>query len=384
MGSTPTDRVHESFRGATDLGGQPGIVLRGPGYQSALHPRDFKRQPEFRRRESPGDAELLRVCRRPRDQRHRGLGMRIGIDGGFGFWPTTGEVFGVTGIGTLEWNTISVIDSCQVSRAGKHSYSSTGTFATGFTVYRNDMATLGPGAVFSGAWTHFVDFTSQQASGSAYSIYDGCSTINGVSNVAAPGGTDPPASYQSFTAHNDGYYYQFAGRKFINNSFLGSTTLMGGGDTRAVVSANNTFDLISAYFGTWSSTNDTLRTLPPELALNVVANLINPTIIAGSTYVGHLPSLSGVLSITGGTIDMSGANFYSSSWNRAGPVNFRITGTTIKAANNAIFGLVDHWADTDTFTVSGASFIGSPAWGLFGEYNRLPLPNRGNGPETRE
>ena len=54
-----------------------------------------------------------------------------------------------------------------------------------------------------------MDYTSYAGAGSACSIYDGCSTVNGVSNLWTPGGGDPTgnlgaAGYTAFLAHNNG------------------------------------------------------------------------------------------------------------------------------------------------------------------------------------
>jgi len=123
-------------------------------------------------------------------------------------------VFGQAGLGVGEWLDISVIDLCLVSRAGRHSYSNVGNAATGLTIMRNDVATFGPGGVFPGAWSHFVNYTAYAGNGTAYSIYDGCSTINGVSNLWTAGGSDPAgnAGYIAFLAHNNGIGTSFAGR----------------------------------------------------------------------------------------------------------------------------------------------------------------------------
>jgi hypothetical protein len=71
-----------------------------------------------------------------------GIALRIGGDGGFGFDPLTGQANGINGIGSGEWNNISIIDSCQWSRAGKHTFSAVGSnqIAIGFVVFRDDRA----------------------------------------------------------------------------------------------------------------------------------------------------------------------------------------------------------------------------------------------------
>jgi hypothetical protein len=298
-----------------------------------------------------------------------GLAYKIGIDGGFGFKPTTGEAFGFSGIGTTEWDSISVIDSCQVSRAGKHSFESVGNQASGFAVYRDDTATLGPGGVFVGYWTHFVDFSGQPAPGSAYSIYDGCRTVAGVANVDAPGGTDDVAGgYQSFTSHNGGGLFQFAGRTFINCSFEGASTI-GNQATAVVTSTGNRFgDVTSLYYSTWTSTNDTFETRLPLVDQGATATFNQATITAGSDYNGVLANLSGTVTFNGGTIDLSGADGYSGAWARDGSVALRLNNVTLKGESSG-FGLLNYWQDTDTFSATGLNYVGDPSWTLFANYN---------------
>jgi hypothetical protein len=301
-----------------------------------------------------------------------GLAYKIGIDGGFGFKPTTGEAFGSSGIGTSEWDAISVIDSCQVSHAGKHSFESVGNLATGFIVYRDDTATLGPGGVFVGFWTHFVDFSGQSAPGSAYSIYDGSRTVAGVANVNAPGGADDVVGgYESFITHNAGGADQFAGRTFLNNSFAGGTNV-GGPETTAVVSTGNTFgNVVSDFAAAWASTDDYFGARLPYIA-GGSAVLTDATIVSGAEYTGVTATLAGDVTFDGGTIDLSGANGYTASWERAGPVSLRLNNVAVKGLDSPTFGLVDHWADTDAFSATNVSFTGSASWSLFGEYNGGP------------
>ncbi|HEX4590785.1 MAG TPA: dockerin type I domain-containing protein, partial [Gemmataceae bacterium] len=159
-----------------------------------------------------------------------GVALRIGGDGGFGFDTTSAQAAGLTGVGSAEWGNISIIDSCQWSRAGKHTFSAVGNLSSGLTIFRNDRAEEGPGAVFIGYWTHFVDYTSFSGTGSIMTIYDGDSTINGWANVDLPGGSDADPTYLSLIAHSNDSTQSFSER-LIENCNFGGTISLGGPET---------------------------------------------------------------------------------------------------------------------------------------------------------
>jgi hypothetical protein len=310
-----------------------------------------------------------------------GMASHISVDGGFGYLSTDPNVvYGNSGLGIGDWDEISVIDSCVVSRAGRHSFSTVGTLAIGFTIMRNDVATLGPGGIFPGAWSLFVDYSAYAGIGSAYSIYDGCSTINGVSNVGAPGGSDPTGNlgvqpYLSFFAHNNGIGMQFAERLIENCVFRGMSSLKGA-ETAQLITRSNTFgDAASASFGTWTSTNDTFQTQVPAIQ-TASATFTSPIMVPSGAYAGASSTISGTVNINGGIMNLSGGDFYTTAWTRSGPLRLTISGTNITLfPPNTTYGLVYLFTDTDSFTMTGGANVnGSPDIALLGSYNGSPTP----------
>ena len=163
----------------------------------------------------------------------------IGGDGGFGFNPLLSTAVGTAGIGSSQWNDISMIDSCLWTRAGTHTFSAVGNQATGFVVFRDDTAEAGPGQVFVGYWSHFVDYTAFSGIGSNMSIYDGDVTVNGWENVDAPGASDAVPIYQSLISHSNDSTPSFSFR-LVENCNFGGTVSLGGPETAMAQMQNTT------------------------------------------------------------------------------------------------------------------------------------------------
>jgi hypothetical protein len=305
-----------------------------------------------------------------------GMALRIGGDGGFGFDPTTSVAEGANGIGSGEWGAIAVIDSCEWSRAGKHTFSAVGNLGAGLVIFRDDVAEQGPGGVSPGNWSHFVDYTSFAGTGTIVSIYDGCSTVDGWQNVDAPGGSDANPGYTALIEHTNGFNTAFAQRLLMNCTFNGIASI---GTTTAAVQATN-----CNFNGGVAS--DALVTLInggsigyhlPSLggSTSSVSTLNGVNLQPGTVFVGgpqFSSQLMGRVNLVGCNLDLADGNIYSTAWGRVAPLTLTMTNCIVSMNFNAAYGLVYSWQSSDTLSITGSTFTGNRFWPLFINYNNNP------------
>jgi hypothetical protein len=285
---------------------------------------------------------------------------RIGGDGGFGFDPTTGEAQGANGIGSGDWTETSVIDSCQWTRAGKHTFSAIGNSGYGFVVFRNDTAEEGPGGVFVGYWSHFVDYTSFSGTGSAMSIYDGDKTVNGWANVNAPGGSDVYPTYQALIAHSDDTTLAFSRRLIENCNFAGMVSL--GGPETAVAEMRDSFVagpmVTTAVMTTIDRTKGEYR-LP--IFDGETATVTDSIFVPGTAYQSQPGDMQGTVTFNRCTIDLTQGNNYSTAWLRTAALTLTITNSVILNHQNDYYGLVNGVHPSDSFDIDHSLIQGSTA-----------------------
>jgi hypothetical protein len=287
----------------------------------------------------------------------------IGGDGGFGYDPVTMEAQGAAGIGSGEWLDTSIIDSCVWSRAGKHTFSAVGNLGNGFAVFRNDVAQQGPGAVFVGYWSHFVDYTSFSGVGSIMSIYDGCQTVDGWAYVNAPGGTDANPEYAGLIAHSNDGTPAFSER-LIENCYFRGALVLGGPETSLAILRDST---VSGALSSYTLTSVVERCkleyrLPTFMGSD--ATITDCTIVSGQ-YYGNPAFIRGNVTFDHCTIDLMQGWVWASSWWRQGPLNLVIRNSTILNSNNEAYGLICHSGPIDTVTLDHDTIEGSPdSWML--------------------
>jgi hypothetical protein len=297
-----------------------------------------------------------------------GLAYKIGGDGGFGFDPTTGEAQGLNGIGSGEWNDISVIDSSLWTRAGKHTFSAVGNQAQGLVVFRNDTAEEGPGGVFVGYWTHFVDYTSFSGAGSAVSIYDGDKTVNGWANVDAPGGSDALPTYLALIAHSDDTTHSFGLRLIENCNFAGSLSL--GGPETALAEMRDSVVAGSLVTTAAVTTIDRskLGYAMPEFD-GGSATLTDCILVPGTSYTSQPFAIQGTVVLNRCTIDLTRGVNYSTAWLRTAALNLSITNSVILGRPNAFYGLVYDALSSDSILIDHSVVQDSSGDALVRNYN---------------
>jgi hypothetical protein len=302
-----------------------------------------------------------------------GLALRIGGDGGFGFDAASSQAMGDSGVGSGEWGGIAVIDSCTWSRAGKHTFSSVGNLGAGLVVYHNDVATQGPGRVFVGYWSSFVDYSAFTGTGSIVSIYDGCSTIDGWANVNAPGGSDADSTYTAILEHTNGNNTAYAQRILNNCVFRGSSSI---GNNTAVVQATNCIfkGALSSDAATTFITGGFIGDHMPEFGMYrpTTATLTGVTIRPGTAFTGgptFASGLGGSITLNNCTIDLTAGNVYSTAWGRSSSTSLTIVNSTILLIPNYGYGFVTGWLSSDSFHMTGTNLTGSSYWPLFMNYN---------------
>jgi hypothetical protein len=274
----------------------------------------------------------------------------IGGDGGFGVDPVTGQAEGTAGIGSGEWESISVIDSCQWSHAGKHTFSAVGNYSDGLVIFRNDVAEEGPGGVFVGYWSHFVDYSSYTKPGFVVTIYDGDSTVNGLAYVDRPGGTDANPEYGVFESHGgDGTAQPFAYRLFENCNFAGSISLGGLETTTAELRDS----VVAGPLGTAALSTVIVRS---RLGYRMpgfdgqTATITDSIIAPGSLFVGAPRDIQGNVTFNRCTFDLTAGRVFGTAWTRTAPFNLSINNSVILNQQNTAYGLVVGGLPTDSFT----------------------------------
>jgi hypothetical protein len=297
-----------------------------------------------------------------------GLAYKIGGDGGFGFDPTSSQAQGGAGIGAGEWNDISIIDSCQWSRAGKHTFSAVGNAADGFAVFRNDTAKEGPGKVFVGYWTHFVDYTSFSGTGSAMSIYDGDSTVDGWANVGTPGGSDADPTFLALIAHSNDSTHAFSER-LIENCNFGGTISLGGPETASAVMRDT---VVGGTFVTAAATSTVDRSrvdyrLPSFDG--AAATVTDSIFVPGTLYMGGAADMQGTVTLNRCTLDLTQANDYSTAWARTAPFTFAVTNSVLLNRQNTSYGLIDGALHTDTIVIDHSLIQGPSSYILLHNYD---------------
>jgi hypothetical protein len=298
----------------------------------------------------------------------------IGGDGGFGFDPTTSQAQGINGIGSGEWNDISMIDSCQWSRAGKHTFSAVGSnqTSTGFVVFRDDTAEEGPGGLFVGYWSHFVDYSGFSGTGSMMSIYDGDVTINGTANVDKPGGSDADPTYQALIAHTDDSTQAFSERLIENCNFGGSLSL--GGPETAFADMRDT--VINGTFST-SATASTIERCKVGYRLpsfdGITATVTDSIFDPGFLYTSTPGGIQGTVTLNRCTLDFTHGLEFSTAWSRTAPVIFQLTNSVILNRENVYYGLVGGAQYSDTISIDHCLIQGPSADTLIRNYgNNAP------------
>jgi hypothetical protein len=301
-----------------------------------------------------------------------GEALRIGGDGGFGFDPVSSQAFGVSGVGSAEWNDISMIDSCQWARAGKHTFTAVGNDAFGLVVFRNDTAEEGPGMVFVGYWSHFVDYTSFSGVGTAMSIYDGDVTVNGWANVGTSGGSDALRNYQALIAHTNDATQGFSERLIENCNFGGYISL-GGPETALAVMRNS---VISGTFSTYATKSTIDRSwigyrLP--IFAGTTATMTDCILVPDASYTSEPGGLQGTVTLNRCTLDFTNGNEFSTAWLRTAPVTFRLTNSVILNRQNVYFGLISGAPYSDSITLDHCLIQGPSGFFLTRNFaNNLP------------
>ncbi len=294
----------------------------------------------------------------------------IGGDGGFGFDPTTSQAAGTAGIGSGEWNDISIIDSCEWSRAGKHTFSAVGTQADGFVMFRDDTAEEGPGAVFVGYWTHFVDYTSFSGIGANMSIYDGDVTVNGWANVDAPGGSDANPSYLALISHSNDSTESFSER-LIENCNFGGTVSLGGPETALAIMQDTTIGGALVTDAATSIINRSKMEYRLPSFDGATAIVTDSIFVPGTFYTGAPGDMQGTVTLNRCTFDFTQGNNYSTAWTRTGSVTMSITNGVILDIQNEFYGLVSNVLPTDSITIDHSLIQGSPAFFLVQDYDNV-------------
>ena len=290
----------------------------------------------------------------------------IGGDGGFGYDPANAQqAQGQPGIGSNDWNDISIIDSCQWSRAGKHTFSATGgtDAATGFVVFRSDTASEGPGGVFVGYWSHFVDYTGFSGIGSAMSIYDGDVTVNGSANIDAPGGTDADPTYLALIAHSNDATPAFSHR-LIENCDFGGTLSLGGPETVLAEMRNTVVAVAADTFAITTMIDRSTFTYRLPGFGGGTAIVTNSVFAPHTLFTGTPRNLQGTVTLDHCTLDFTHGVFYSTAWTRTAALSFSLTNSVILNENNVVYGLIDAAQHTDSITVDH-SLIQGPTGFIF-------------------
>jgi hypothetical protein len=298
-----------------------------------------------------------------------GMALRIGGDGGFGFDPTSSQANGSNGVGSGEWGAIAVIDSCEWSRAGKHTFAAVGNFGAGLVIFRNDVATEGPGGVFFGYWSHFVDYTSYAGAGSIVSIYDGCSTVDGTANVDAPGGSDALPYYLAFLEHTDGGNIAFAQRILTNCVFNGATSV--GGNTAVVKATNCIFN--GDFNSTAVLTSVDGGSMGFELpflggSTQSISILTGVTLRPGNLFTStprNNAALIGTITLQNSVIDLAAGNNYAAVWDWSYPSSLTLMDCTVQMANHSFYGflyVVGASLPPNPLRISQSAFTGDASW----------------------
>jgi hypothetical protein len=297
-----------------------------------------------------------------------GLALNINGDGGFGYYPTTGDAFGVEGIGSGEWLDITVIDDCTWARAGKHTFAAVGNYNSGLTIFHDDTAEQGPGGIFVGYWSHFVDYTSYSGTGSIMTIYDGCQTLNGWQLINTPGGTDDNPGYSAFIAHSNDATESFAERLFENCHFRGGVSL-GSLETQLAVMRDCTVDG-SIGSSAVESVVERCKIGYRMPSFTGGSALVTDCIIVGGHYYGYPPYIQGSVVFDRCTFDLASNGWsWADSWYRIGPLDLTIENSVILDINNYGYGLIYDFAPSDTVTLDHDVIQGSTDWLMLGGYN---------------
>jgi hypothetical protein len=297
-----------------------------------------------------------------------GIALRIGGDGGFGFDSVTGEAQGINGVGSGEWGNISIIDSCEWSRAGKHTFSAVGNLSSGLTVFHDDTAEEGPGGISIVYWTHFADYTSFSGTGSIMTIYDGDSTVNGTANVDRPGGSDADPTYLALIAHSNDATQSFSER-LIENCNFGGTVSLGGPETALAIMQDT---VLGGTFVTTAGTSIVNRTkvgFRMPIFDGNTAIVTDSIFVPGSQYTSEPSGIQGTVTLNRCTLDFTHGDIYSTAWTRTGAVDLIVTNSVILNQQNLAYGLVDGLTPSDQVLIDHSLIQGPTSYLLIQTYN---------------
>lgn len=291
------------------------------------------------------------------------------IDTGFRGAITTNDVQAQEGLAVTAWNKSSFHYDVIVERYGKHAFAAVGTQSGGLFVGRDLYAELGPGGVYTGAYSGLVDYTSAGGIDGNVSVYKSCGTRNGVANLGAPGASSSP-EYLAFLAHNNGVGRQFGLRRFEDCDF-GGTVSMGALETARVEAVGCRFRGSVASYVPVTRIDRSLIEHRLPLMVSADAEISNSIIKIGTTYTGGPSYLGGTLTLLNDTIDLSAGNIYATAWQND-PDNFiganftlNVIACAIKAIQNTAYGFVANTISGDVIYVERTGVEATLTWPFF-------------------
>lgn len=256
---------------------------------------------------------------------------------------------------------------------GKHSHSWVGNTSSGFMVHRNCTSRCGPAGLSTANWSHWVHYNAS-GNGTGYWIMDTCTTLLGVANIGAAGGTEPASGYIAVDGHGGGTS-TFVAAKIIN-CVLNSTSPTGATVPLLTTSGNRFTNLFTASGGTWNSSGDTFMNQLPGMDGGVIATINDPIVVA-NTLNGFSSTPTNIyctVTINRGSIDVTAASGFTGTWTRQAPQIITINGaptggtftltykgqtTTATAFNAAASTVQTNLAALSTIGANNVSVLGN-------------------------